>query len=59
MAARVTLKAVNDELARRGHQARLERASGYYYFWSKDSADWIDNRVPGTTVGALILDQWN
>ena len=28
MAARVTLKAVNDELARRGHHARLEKASG-------------------------------
>jgi hypothetical protein len=31
MAARVTLKAVNDELARRGHHARLEKASGYFY----------------------------
>jgi hypothetical protein len=28
MAARVTLKAVNHELARRGHHARLEKASG-------------------------------
>ena len=31
MAARVTLKVVNDELARRGHHARLEKGSGYFY----------------------------
>jgi hypothetical protein len=28
MAARITIKAVNDELARLGNQARLEKASG-------------------------------
>jgi hypothetical protein len=58
MAARVTLKAVNDELARRGHRARLERASGYFYFWSEDSADWIDRTVRVETLNSLTLDQW-
>jgi hypothetical protein len=56
MAARVTLKAVkavNDELARRGHHARLEKASGYFYFWSEDSADWIDRTVRVETLNAL------
>ena len=33
--ARVTLKAVNDELARCGHHARLEKASGYFYFFGR------------------------
>lgn len=32
MGVRITLQAVNDELARRGHHARLEKASGYFYF---------------------------
>jgi hypothetical protein len=45
MAARVTLRVVNDELARRGHHARREKASGYFYFWSEDAADWIDRTV--------------
>ena len=58
MAARVTLKAVNDELARRGHHARLEKASGYFYFWSEDSADWIDRTVRVATLHSLTLDQW-
>jgi hypothetical protein len=58
MAARVTLNAVNDELARRGHHARLEKASGYFYFWSADSADWIDRTVRVATLKSLTLDQW-
>ena len=58
MAARVTLKAVNDELARRGHHARLEQASGYFYFWSEDSADWIDRTVRVARLNSLTLDQW-
>ena len=58
MAARVTLKAVNDELARRGHHARLEKASGYFYFWSEDSADWIDRTVRVARLNSLTLDQW-
>jgi hypothetical protein len=58
MAARVTLKAVNDELAKRGHHARLEKASGYFYFWTEDAADWIDRTVPVEKISALTLDQW-
>jgi hypothetical protein len=58
MAARVTLKAVNDELAKRGHHARLEKASGYFYFWTEDAADWIDRTVPVATLSALTLDEW-
>jgi hypothetical protein len=58
MAARVTLKAVNDELARRGHHARLEKASGYFYFFGGEATDWLDRTVPVTTVNALTLDQW-
>src|SRR3954464_3032189 len=58
MVARVTLKAVNDELARRGHHARLEKASGYFYFWSEDSAGWIDRTVRVPRLNALTLEQW-
>jgi hypothetical protein len=39
MAARITLKAINDELVRRGHKARLERASGYFYFFGGEAAE--------------------
>jgi len=58
MAARLTLKSVNDELARRGHHARLEKASGYFYFWSEDSAGWIDRTVRVARLNSLTLDQW-
>jgi hypothetical protein len=58
MAARVTIKAVNDELARLGHQARLEKASGYFYFWTGNAADWIDRTVRVEKISALTLEQW-
>ena len=58
MAARVTLKAINDELTKCGHNASQEKSSGYFYFFGGEATDWIDRTVPGTTVGARTLDQW-
>jgi hypothetical protein len=58
MAARVTLKAINDELNRRGHNTRLEKASGYFYFFGGDATDWIDRTVRVETVNALTLEEW-
>ena len=58
MAARLTLKAINDELNRRGHNTRLEKASGYFYFFGGEAADWIDRTVPGTTVNCRTLEEW-
>ena len=58
MAARVTLKAINDELLRCGHDVRLEKTSDYFYFFGGEATDWIDRTVPGTTVGARSLEQW-
>ena len=58
MAARITLKAINDELVRRGHHARLEKASGYFYSFGGEATDWLDRSVRLTTVNALSLEQW-
>jgi hypothetical protein len=58
MAARVTIKAVNDELARLGYQARLEKASGYFYFWTGEASGWIDATVPVGKISALTMEQW-
>jgi len=55
---RVTLKAVNDELAKRGRSARLMKASGYFYFDSGEAANWIDKTVHTPTVGSRTLEQW-
>ena len=56
MAARVTIRAVNDDLARPGD--RLERASGYFYFWTGEASGWIDATVPVDKISALTLEQW-
>ena len=58
MAARITIKAVNDALARLGHEVRLEKASGYFYFWSGDVAGWIDRTVQVSKISELTLEQW-
>jgi hypothetical protein len=58
MAARVTLKAINDQLLRLGHNVRLEKTSGYFYFFGGESTDWIDRTVPGTAVNSRTLEQW-
>ena len=36
----------------------MEKASGYFYFWSEDSADWIDRTVRVARLNSLTLDQW-
>jgi len=56
--AALTLKAINDELARRGHSARLEKASGYFYFFGGEAADWLDRTVGVRTINSLTLKQW-
>ena len=55
---RITLKAINDELARRGVTERLARASGYFYFEFGEAAGWLDRTVRVPTVNALTLEQW-
>lgn len=58
MPARVTVKAVNDELARRGYTARLAKGSGYYYFQFGEAADWLDRTVAERNIGGRTVKQW-
>jgi hypothetical protein len=54
----VTLKAINEELARRGHHALLAKGDGYFYFWSGEAADWLDRTVTVPKLSSLTVDQW-
>jgi hypothetical protein len=55
---RLTLKAINAELVKRGHQAMLEKGDDYFYFRSGEAVDWLDRTVTVPTVSSLTLDQW-
>jgi hypothetical protein len=55
---RVTLKAVNDALAKRRKSARLMKASGYFYFDEGEAANWLDKTVQTETVGSRTIEQW-
>jgi hypothetical protein len=58
MPARITLKAVNAELARLGHQVLLDKGAGYFYFHTGEAADWLDRTVQVLTLNALTVDEW-
>jgi hypothetical protein len=34
------------------------KASGYFYFWTGDAADWIDRTVRVEKISTLTLEQW-
>lgn len=55
---RLHLKVINDELARLGHGARLEKGEGYFYFHSGEAAGWLDCTVGVRTINSLTLKQW-
>ena len=55
---RVTLKAINDELERQGHAARLEKGTRYFYFSGGATAGWLDRTVSAATINALTLQEW-
>ena len=55
---RLTLKAINDELARRGYTARLAKSTGYFYFLVGEASSWLDRTVNVPTLDSLTLQEW-
>jgi protein involved in ribonucleotide reduction len=55
---RVTLKAINAELERRGHRGVLAKGDGYFYFTSGEAADWLDKTVNVPTLNSLTMEEW-
>ncbi|MBZ5585466.1 MAG: hypothetical protein LAQ30_25350 [Acidobacteriia bacterium] len=55
---RLDLKKINDELAKRGITARLEKGDGYFYFHFGEAADWLDRTVRVRTINSLTLKEW-
>ena len=55
---RLHLKVINDEMARLGHTARLEKGAGYFYFHLGEAADWLDRTVRVRKINSLTLKEW-
>ena len=55
---RLTVKAINAELAKRGFGAKLERGDGYFYFSGGEATDWLDRTVNAHSLSSLSLDLW-
>lgn len=54
----LTLKMINDELRRLGHDVHIEKGDGYFYFWKGDANNWLDRTVNVPNVSSLTLQQW-
>ncbi len=46
---RISLKAINSELERRGSHAVLAKGDGYFYFSGGEATDWLD-RTAGPSM---------
>ena len=55
---RLTVKAINEELAKRGSSAQFEKGDGYFYFSGGEAADWLDRTVNAHSLSSLFLEQW-
>jgi hypothetical protein len=55
---RLTLKTINEELAKRGSGAHIEKGDGYFYFSGGEAEDWLDRTVNAHSLSSLSLDQW-
>ena len=55
---RLTLKTIDDELRRLGHDVHLEKGDGYFYFWKGVANNWLDRTVNVPKVSSLTLEQW-
>jgi hypothetical protein len=55
---RLHLRIINDELAKRGHTARLVKGDGHFYFHLGEAADWLDCTVGVRTINSLTLKEW-
>jgi hypothetical protein len=55
---RVTLKSVNEDLARHGSTAELVKGSGYFLLSGGEAAEWLDRTIHVANINGLTLEQW-
>jgi hypothetical protein len=58
MPVRLTLKTVNDELARLGHAERLAKAGNHFLFTNGAADDWLAKTVGVRTITSMTLKEW-
>ena len=51
------MKTINEELARRGVSARIEKGDGYLNVSGGEASDWLDKTVNAPSLSSLSLEQ--
>lgn len=54
---RVTLNAINKALAAAGHEERLVKGNGYFYF-DGPALQWYDHSVMTSWLGTMTTAEW-
>jgi hypothetical protein len=54
----LSLKTVNEELARLGRKERLAKASNYFLFTGGEADRWLDKTVGVRTLNTKTLKEW-
>jgi hypothetical protein len=55
---RLSLKAINAELAKHQFSARLGKGDGFFYVWSGEASEWLDRTMRVPRLRSLTLEQW-
>lgn len=58
MGHKITVKAINAEMERRGFAERLQKANGYFFFTGGDAHLWRRRCVFVKTVGSYSIAEW-
>jgi NADPH:quinone reductase len=55
---RLTVKTINAELAKRGHDAELKKGESYLFFSGGETLDWLERITKAPSLSSFSLDQW-
>lgn len=58
MANKITVRAINAEMERRGYAERLQKEKDYFFFVGGDSHKWRRRCVFVKTVNAFSVTEW-
>lgn len=54
----ISIKTVNNALKKLGHEEKLCKGNGYFYFYDGNADNWYTSSVGVYTINQLTLDQW-
>ena len=54
----ISIKTVNNALKKLGHEEKLCKGNGYFYFYDGEADQWYSSSVSVFAINHLTLEQW-